>query len=155
MYPEKEKIVILRAFGSEAASAPFVVNRVYLSPHPASLTPTPRHSTLPQTPSMSKDYGRLLKKALKANDEGDAVRILLEILSDKEGRNFITNLKDKEDAKRCIEILDYVSRNLHPPRLPPSQIIFPGHRRGQAQIRRKASFLACVEEARWSSRTVA
>ena len=104
---------------------------------------------------MSKDYRHLWKKVLKSNDEGDAVPILLEILSDKEGRNFITNLEDKEDAKWCIEVLDYVSRNLHPPHLPPSQMILPGHCRGQAQIRGKASFFACVEKARRSSRTVA
>ena len=66
---------------------------------------------------MSKDYGRLWKKVIKANDEGNAIQILLEILSDKEGRNFITNL-EKEDAKWCIEILDNVSRNPHPPPSP-------------------------------------
>ena len=104
---------------------------------------------------MSKDYGRLWNKAIKANNESDTIRILLEILSDKEGRIFITNLEDKEDAKWCIEVLDYVSRNLHPPHLPPSQMILPGHCRGQAQIRGKASFFACVEKARRSSRTVA
>ena len=112
MYPGKEVIVILGAFGSE--TAPLVSGSFCgynLSLHPASLTPAPGTFN---PPSMSKDCERLWKKVMKANDEGNAIQILLEILSDKEGRDFITNL-EKEDAKFCIEILDDVSRNPHSP----------------------------------------
>jgi len=61
---------------------------------------------------MSKDYGRLWEDVTSTADEGKAVRILAEILVDKEGRSFVSDL-EREDAELCIEILDRVSRDLH------------------------------------------
>jgi len=61
---------------------------------------------------MAKDYGRLWEETTRTTDEGKAVRILAEILVDKEGRTFILNL-ERKDAELCIEILDYVSRDPH------------------------------------------
>jgi len=59
---------------------------------------------------MAKDYQRLWKDVTSTNNEGKAVRTLADILLDKEGRTFISNLARK-DAELCIEILDHVSRN--------------------------------------------
>jgi hypothetical protein len=61
---------------------------------------------------MAKDYRQLWEGVTSASDEGKAVRSLAEILVDKEGRIFISNL-EREDAKLCIETLDRVSRNPH------------------------------------------
>jgi len=65
---------------------------------------------------MAKDYQRLWRDVTSANDDGEAVRILAEIVLDKEGRAFISNL-ERDDAELCIEILDRVSHDLY---LPPS-----------------------------------
>ena len=61
---------------------------------------------------MAKDYKRLWKDIGNTADEGKVVRILSEILADKEGRRYISNLELKH-AGLCIEILDGVSRDLH------------------------------------------
>ena len=74
---------------------------------------------------MPKNYQRLWKEVTSAIDEAKSVRILAEILVDKEGRAFISRL-ERKDAELCIEILDRVSRDLHPSH--PSQIISSGHR---------------------------
>ena len=58
---------------------------------------------------MAKDYSQLWKIVASISDEGKAVRTLAEILLDKEGRAFISNLE--RDAELCIEILDRVSRD--------------------------------------------
>jgi len=58
---------------------------------------------------MDKDYRRLWEDATSTTDEGRAVRTLAEILLDKDGRTFISNL-DHNDAKLCIKILGRVSR---------------------------------------------
>ena len=60
---------------------------------------------------MVKDYPQLWKGVTSARYEGRAVRVLAEILVDKEGRTFIGNLK-RADAELCIEILDHVSPSL-------------------------------------------
>lgn len=65
---------------------------------------------------MAKDYRRLWKDVAGASNEGGAVRTLAEILLDKEGRAFISNL-ERNDAELCIKILDRVSRG--PYLLPP------------------------------------
>ncbi|KAF9645811.1 kinase-like protein [Thelephora ganbajun] len=54
---------------------------------------------------MAKIYQQLWKAVTDASGEAKAVRILAEILADKEGRDFISHLKIN-DAKLCIEILD-------------------------------------------------
>ena len=63
--------------------------------------------------TMAKDYRRLWKGVTSTSDEGKAVRTLAEILLDKEGRTFISNLKRK-DAQLCMEIFDHVSRDPSP-----------------------------------------
>jgi len=62
---------------------------------------------------MAKNYQRLWKDVTSTSDEGKAVRTLADILLDKDGRTFISNLA-REDAELCIEILDHVSRNPYP-----------------------------------------
>jgi len=59
---------------------------------------------------MAKDHGRLWKEVAGTTDEGKAIRTLAEILADKEGGTFVSNLGHK-DAELCIEILNRVSRN--------------------------------------------
>ena len=44
------------------------------------------------------------------SDEGKAVRTLSQIVLDKEGRTFVSNL-ERNDAELCIEILDRVSHD--------------------------------------------
>jgi hypothetical protein len=56
---------------------------------------------------MAKDYQRLWKDTTGITDEAKAVRALAAILTDKEGRAFISHL-DHKDVQLCIEILDYV-----------------------------------------------
>ena len=70
---------------------------------------------------MPKDYQKLWRSITKDTDRAEAVQVMVEILADKEGRNFIFDPKLKkglpaEDAKLCVEILYCVSRDL---RLPP------------------------------------
>jgi hypothetical protein len=90
-----------------------------------------------------KDYQRLWKNVTNTTDEGKAIRILAEILADKEGRAFISRL-ERKDAELCIEMLDHVSRDpylLLPPR---SELVFfrasqsptsPGPRRTPSLLR--------------------
>ena len=60
---------------------------------------------------MTKDYQQIWKDITNnPNDEAKAIRTLAEILTDKEGRDFISHL-DRKDAELCIEILDQVSRD--------------------------------------------
>ena len=56
---------------------------------------------------MAKDFRRLWKDVTNTIDEPKAVRVLADILADKEGRSFISRLEHK-DAELCIEILDHV-----------------------------------------------
>ena len=76
---------------------------------------TTHNPTLPlpqQQQLMAKDYRQLWKDVTTTSDEGKAVQTLAEILLDKEGGTFISDLTPK-DAELCIEILDHVSRNSH------------------------------------------
>ena len=75
-------------------------------------SPYPHHSPSPTRQSMAKGYRRLWKDVTSTNNEGKAVRTLADILLDKEGRTFISNLA-REDANLCIEILDLVSPDPH------------------------------------------
>jgi hypothetical protein len=116
---------------------------------PALDTPSPPPN------AVVKDYGRLLQSVTDTADEGKAVRILAEILLDKEGRAFISNLEHKE-AELCIEILDHVSRDMPPsPSSAISPMISSGHRQAQPQIRRETGFFRHVEEARRNPRSIA
>ena len=78
---------------------------------------------------MPKDYQRLWKDVTDTKDEGKAVRTLAEILVDKEGRSFISNL-ERKDAKLCIEILDQVSPDSY---LLPSFVVSSGFSQGIAE----------------------
>ena len=77
---------------------------------------------------MAKDYQRLWKDVTGTKDEGKAVRTLAEILVDKEGRSFISNL-ERKDAELCIEILDQVSPDSY---LLPSFVVSSGFSQGIA-----------------------
>lgn len=57
---------------------------------------------------MTGDYQQLWKSLTNATDKTVAVRILAEIVADREGRTFVMGL-GSEAAKLCIETLDYVS----------------------------------------------
>jgi len=59
---------------------------------------------------MAKDYRELWKGVTGASDEDKAIRTLVEILLDKDGRSFISSL-ERRDAELCIEILDHVGRH--------------------------------------------
>ena len=63
---------------------------------------------------MVRDYQRLWKDVTSTIDEVQAIRTLVGILADKEGRAFISRLEGK-DAELCIGILDHVRRDLHSP----------------------------------------
>jgi hypothetical protein len=62
---------------------------------------------------MHKHYYRLWADVANTTDEAKAVRTLAEILADRDGRTFISHL-ERKSAELCIEILDRVSRDLHP-----------------------------------------
>ena len=62
---------------------------------------------------MAKDFQRLWKDVTDSIDETMAVRALADILTEKDGRTFVSNLSRK-DAEYCIDILDRVSRDLSP-----------------------------------------
>jgi len=59
---------------------------------------------------MADDFNKLWKKVRTAAtaDEAESVRTLAKILSSKDGRTFVLNLK-QSDAVLCIEVLDHVS----------------------------------------------
>ena len=61
---------------------------------------------------MARNYRQLWKDVTSTNGEGEAIRTLAQIVLDKEGRAFISNL-ERDDAELCIEILDRVSRELY------------------------------------------
>ena len=65
---------------------------------------------------MAKNFQRLWKGVINETDKAVAVRALVDILADSEGRAFALSL-DRKDAKYCIDILDRVSPNF---RLQPS-----------------------------------
>ena len=62
---------------------------------------------------MAKDFQRLWKDVTDLTDETMAIRALADILTDKEGRTFVSSLSRK-DAEYCIHILDRVGRDLSP-----------------------------------------
>ena len=59
---------------------------------------------------MARDFERMWKDIASPNDEARAVRALAEILTEKEGRTFISSL-ERDDAEVCIDVLDNVSSN--------------------------------------------
>jgi len=67
---------------------------------------------------MAKDYQRLWNAVTNIPEKAEAVSALSEILTDKEGRNFISCLGCKQ-AELCTKILDHVSRE---------SCLFPFHR---------------------------
>lgn len=58
------------------------------------------------------DFAELWTRVTRTPDKAEAVRTLAEILAQRKGRTFISRLEHKE-AELCIEVLDYVSYNLH------------------------------------------
>ena len=92
---------------------------------------------LPNTPSspssrgtMARNCQRLWRDVLSTPKGANAVRTLAEILTDKEGKTFISHL-EREDAVLCIEVLNRVSPNHFS--LSPPQTVSSGHCRGQPQ----------------------
>ena len=94
---------------------------------------------------MAKDYQRQWQDITDTIDEAKAVRILAEILVEKEGRTFISSL-ERKDAELCIEILDHVRCDMHLFPLSPSQMISAGHRRAQPQKHRETGLLRHIAE---------
>jgi len=94
---------------------------------------------------MAKDYSQIWKAVTSANDEGEAVRTLADIVLDKPGRAFILEL-ERDDAELCIEILDRVSRDSYLLPLSPSQMVPSGHCGAQTRSQRETGFLHLVEE---------
>jgi len=60
---------------------------------------------------MSKDYQQLWNSVTNKTDQGEAIRILADILTEKEGRIFASHL-ELNQGEVCIEILDHVSHKL-------------------------------------------
>jgi len=60
---------------------------------------------------MARDYQPLFMGVIEAN-RVQAVQTLAEIVTDKDGKTFISRL-GSEDAELCIEILDDVSPDLY------------------------------------------
>ena len=96
---------------------------------------------------MAKDYGKLWKSITRASDENKAIRILAEILLDKEGRDFALKL-ERSDAEICIEILDNVRAMAFIPYSSSSRIVVSGHRGTRPQICGETGVLCHVEETR-------
>ena len=63
---------------------------------------------------MANEYQRLWMDVANPTDEAQAIRSLAEILSNKEGKIFISRL-DRKDAELCVEILGDVGPDLHSP----------------------------------------
>ena len=106
-------------------------------------------------PTGYQHYQRLWKGVTNTSDEGKAIRTLADILLDKEGRTFISNL-ERKDAGLCIEILDLVSPDLcfrFP--LSPSQTLSSGPRKAQPQNYRETRFLHRAEETCCNSWAIA
>ena len=78
-------------------------------PPPSSLLPPA--PTLPGEP-MANDYWRLWMVVTNATDGAQAIQALAEILTDREGKVFISCL-GSEDAELCVEILGNVSPDLY------------------------------------------
>ena len=104
---------------------------------------------------MVTDFNKLWKKARASTDEAESIRTLAKILSSKDSRAFILDLKP-QDAEFCIEILDHVSPN---PRL---RYLMFAHRsnysgpgREQGSRIRQTYVLWDTEEARRKARTIA
>lgn len=74
--------------------------------------PSPRTSggSLKRTEGLQ--FARLWGQVVHATDDSRAIRILAEILVQKEGRAFISRL-GRDEAELCIEVLGRVSRNLY------------------------------------------
>jgi len=64
--------------------------------------------------TMTTVHQQLWKDAVSAMDKAQAIQTLSGVLADQRGRVFISRLGSK-DAELCVEILDNVSRDLHPP----------------------------------------
>jgi hypothetical protein len=89
---------------------------------------------------MAKDFQQPWKNVTSANDEASAVRVLAGILTEKEGRAFVSRL-ERKDAEFCIEILDRVSwdSRLHPSLSPQMDCSEP--RRKLSEKHRETGFL--------------
>ena len=104
---------------------------------------------------MAKYYQRLWKEVTIIGGGDNAFRILVEILLDKEGRSFVSNLA-REDAELCIELLDRVSPSpCFCSSLSPSQMVSSGPRKVQPQNHRETGFLCHFEETCWNTWTTA
>ena len=136
----------------KSKTEPNLVNRKISSPYVPAMSARHPSSTRPSRPlrTVAKDYQQLWKDITSTSDKSKAVRTLADILLDKEGRSFISNL-ERKDAELCIEILDHVSRDPYLLPSPPSQMVSPGPCRAQPQNRRETGFLHRIEETRWNS----
>jgi len=94
---------------------------------------------------MARDYQRLWTGVTSATDGVQAVQALAGILTDKDGRTFISRL-DSKDAELCVEILHDVSPDLYFSLFATSAGPSGHHRRTPSQTRRETGFLRRVEE---------
>jgi len=97
---------------------------------------------------MAEEYQRRWVGITNATDKAQAVRTLAEILTDKDGKAFISRL-DSKDAELCVEILGNVSPELQLHCFIRNLSCSLGHCRGtRPQTRRETGFLRRVEETR-------
>lgn len=69
---------------------------------------------------MDRDYPQLWQGVTASFNEGNATQAALglsEIVADANGRRFIETLESQDEVTSCIEILDFVSCDLHLPPL--------------------------------------
>lgn len=97
--------------------------------------PSPREAT-------DKDYQQLWNDVSESPEGAGAIPALIKILADKEGRDFILELKE---AELCMNLSDRVSCDLRLP-LVAASYFSSGYRRTQSQARREAGVLRHIEE---------
>ena len=64
---------------------------------------------------MANNFQRLWEDVKNTKDEAKAVRTLAEVVTEKDGRAFVSRF-DRENAEYCVDVLGRVSRYSHPQR---------------------------------------
>jgi len=81
----------------------------------------PLYLSTPPRKHVAKNCQRLWVATTNATDKTQAAQTLANILADRDGEGFVSNL-DSADVKLCIEILSNVSPDLRLPRSQPQEI---------------------------------
>lgn len=79
-----------------------------------------------RAPYSATEFARLWAQVVHSTSVSDSVRILAQVLVQRDGRTFISHLKPK-DAELCIELLGHVSHGFHYPKISCLMWFRPGH----------------------------